>query len=240
MDHEHRRRDVLDEQVRAVGRDHRRRDLPPPVVVRVGRRTEVLERPQAGVGDDALEAVGVCRHPVRHVAAERAAHRPSARSVDVGPLLGGVGDRHQIGVWRRTPRSPAAGDERPSVSGRQRRIGQQHRVAGGSHQPWVPPPRPPVPGVQRAAVDPQQQGRRRRLARAFGQHEPPSHRRSIAGGRRHLGQRTWQGRRGSRAAQHCRLLVCARRRDAHRAGAASIAVRIAYTQRPSGSTQTPE
>ena len=57
--------------------------------------------------------------PVGHVAAERAAHRRGARRVDVGPLFDGVGDGHQVGVRRRAPRSPSAGDERPAVTGRQ-------------------------------------------------------------------------------------------------------------------------
>ena len=51
-------------------------------------------------------------------------------------------------------------DEVLAVSGGQRRVGQQHRVALRDQQPGAPAPRPGVPRAQRTAVNPQQQRRR--------------------------------------------------------------------------------
>ena len=90
---------------------------------------ELVERPQAGVGDDRVEPVGVAGHPVGHVAAERAAHRGGAGGVD--PRVGQAASVAAIrSVERGTaPRAPAPLNEVLAVAGGQRRVGQQHRIA---------------------------------------------------------------------------------------------------------------
>src|SRR5207244_8409897 len=54
-----------------------------PVGAEVRGAVELVERPETGVRDDRLEAVRVAGDPVRHVAAERAAHGRRPRPVEV-------------------------------------------------------------------------------------------------------------------------------------------------------------
>ena len=172
-----------------VGGGHLRRHLPAPVVGVIGCRTELVQRPQAGVGHDRGETVGVTGDPVGHVSAERAAHRRDPGRIDARMRTRRIGRRHQVVERRSAPRSPAALDEVLAVAGRQCGIGQQHRVALGGHQPRIPSPGPVVPAAQRAAVHPQQQRGRRMI---FGQHQPGPHRCAICDRRGDLGQCSWQ------------------------------------------------
>ena len=153
---------------------------------------------------DGGEAVGVPGDPVGQVAAERAAHRGRAAGVDLREALGGVGEREDVGVGLSAPAAPPAGDERAPVSGGQRGVGEQHRVAVRGHQPGVPPPVPAVPAAQRTTVDPQEQRRGGGGRRAVGQHEPGPQCGAVRGRGRDLGegarQRGCRGRRG----QGCR------------------------------------
>ncbi len=154
------------------------------------------------MGDDRGEPVGLAGDPVGHVAAERAAHRGGAGGIDVVAGDGGVRDRHQVGERLGAPTAPAAGDERLPITGGQRRVGQQHRVALGDQQPGAPAPTPRVPRTQRAAVNPQQQRGGPFGARARGQGEPGANRAAVGGGGGHLGEGAGQvGRRGRVAQQ---------------------------------------
>ena len=133
--------------------------LAAPVVCRVRRRPELVERPQARVRDDRGEPVRVAGHPVRHVPAERPTHRGRAGLVDVVPRLRRVGDREQVGVGRPTPGAPAVLDELLAVARGECGVRQQHRVPARDEDPRVPAPRPRVPRPERTAVDPQDQRR---------------------------------------------------------------------------------
>src|SRR6266496_3380888 len=83
VDHQHGRADRVGEPVGGVlavarGVPLRRAELAVPVGGAVGGAAELLQRPDAGVGHDAAEAVGVAGDPVGHVAAEGPAHRGGA------------------------------------------------------------------------------------------------------------------------------------------------------------------
>ena len=69
----------------------------------VGRAVEAAQLPQAGVGHDRAEAVGVAGDPVGHVAAERAAHRHGPLRVDVVARDRRVDRRHQVRERLLTP-----------------------------------------------------------------------------------------------------------------------------------------
>ena len=88
-----------------------------------------------------------------------------------------------------------------AVSGGQRRVGQQHRVAAGGHQPRIPPPGPGIPAAHRAAVHPQQQ-RRRAVGRRRGR---AARARPGSAGRRRRSPRTSSSRPGHRQ-RHARAL----------------------------------
>ena len=186
VDDEHRGDDLAHEPVRRVLLLHLLVHLAGPVERGVRRRAEAVQRPQRGVRDHAPEPVGVPGHPVRHVAAERAAHGGGAVAVDVLTRHDGVRERHQVRVGRLAPAAPAAFDEVLAVARGQRRVRQQHRVAARRHDPRGPAPAPRVPRAQRPAVDPQQQrvaaGRRLPL----GEHEPAAHARAVLGDGLHV------------------------------------------------------
>ena len=162
---------MSDEAVWRVLRGHLRSHLTRPPVRAVCGRAELVERPQTGVGNDRVEPVGVSGNPVRHVSAERATHRGGAGAVDAGMRACRISGRDQISVRRETPCAPATLDEVLAVSGGQRGIRQQHRVALRDEQPRIPPPVPRVPAGQRTAVHPQHQAAPDRRRPASASHE---------------------------------------------------------------------
>ena len=181
--------------------------LATPVERGVGGADEAVEVPDAGVGDDRGEPVGVPGHPVGHVAAEGPAHRGDARGVDVLARHRGLGGRHEVGVGQLAPGPGGGVEELLAVAGGQARVGQQHRPAARGHQPRVPAPRPGVPARQRPAVDPEDQRGRGRRRRASGQHQPRAQCRAVGGGGVHLGERPGQRVELRHPAQRRGLLV---------------------------------
>ena len=95
----------------------------------VGGAVEAAHLPQGRVGDDGPEPVGVAGHPVRHVAAEGAAHRRGPRCVDLGPRDHVVHDRHQVREGLLAPATPATTHEVEAVAGGQPRVRQHHGIS---------------------------------------------------------------------------------------------------------------
>ena len=153
------------------------------------------------MADDGPEPGGVPGDPVRHVAAEGAAHHGGPPGVQVRAGDGRVGDVHQVGERQVAPVAVAAGHELVPVAGGQARVGQQHRVAPGRHQPRVPAPGPGVPARIRATVHPQQQRGGRVRAGRLGQHEPGPQRGAVGRSGLDLVQPAGQRRLGGGARQ---------------------------------------
>ncbi|MCY1232523.1 hypothetical protein D9M72_450190 [compost metagenome] len=159
VDHQHGGADLLDVQVGRIRQGHLGRHFLQPVLRRVGGGAELVQGPQAGMGDDRAEAVRLPRHPVGHVAPEGTAHGSRPRRINVRTFHHGVRDRHEVRKWRLAPLAPAPLNVGLAVAGGESGIRQEDGIAPGHQEPRVPAPRPCVPRAEGSAVDPEQQRR---------------------------------------------------------------------------------
>ena len=130
--------------------------VPPGRVV--GGAGELGHRADAGMRDQAAEALGLGADPVGHVATEAAAHCHDARAVHVGALRQRIGDRHQVLEALVAPDiAPDALHELLAEAGGAARVRLHHGVALRHCEQRVPAPVPAVTAhADGATVDPQQ------------------------------------------------------------------------------------